>query len=87
MSDFKVGDTVYFMALRSYDEFGYDEHEPIKELLVDNGVISYFGINNTNAIGLVDKRGVLISDAFKSKQDCVDAFKKRLNELWITIYL
>lgn len=69
MSHFKVGDIVWFLVFTGSDSVGsvLENELEIQAIVIEPGYnLDYFN-----------------SDAafYKSKQDCINAFKKRLDEL------
>ena len=78
MSDFKVGDEVWYMG--SLSIFTHHAIEPtdifIKRLVV-RFILNKLYVCVDDIPGLEINKNLL----YKSKQECIDAFKKRLDEL------
>jgi len=80
MSDFKTGDLVYFIIPECHLGTLRPLDLSIQKAVVKSVEAKYLYVN------ISDKDGNYVdyfypSGVFKSKQDCIDAFKKRLNEL------
>jgi hypothetical protein len=77
MSDFKVGDQIFFI----YADAEYEDVSPCELTLVD-GLIREIRIGSTYTLfALIESRTIEEKNCYKSKQDCIDAFIKRLGEL------
>lgn len=79
MNDFKVGDTVYWIDNPHQDP--RDDYLNLDYIGILYGVIllvdkNFYKIKTDNCT-----RIVIFNNVYKSKQDCIDAFKKRLDEL------
>ncbi len=90
MSDFKVGDTVYFMYSQYFRKWGEDDiivyHDTLE--LLNGLVVKMCEDKDFTHVYVDGAESILIfsyfcfdDNVFKSKKDCIDAFKKRLDEL------
>ena len=90
MSDFKVGDIVYCLLAASC--FTYGGVKPNHLILIEfiicgNDINTFYYVNYAKPEKHMEcerraKPWVVSDDMlFKTKQDCIDAFKKRLDEL------
>lgn len=74
MNDFKIGDTVYYMKM----PFNFDGTISLSNLKINDGNFDRY---EDNLIWLLDGAAIYQISGYKSRQDCIDAFKKRLDEL------
>lgn len=89
MSDFKIGDEIWYtsvMGCVAVENCIEIESDTIKIIFIDkHGKVHYFtGYNVDFKDGDYDMvNGYVLepSEMYKSKQECIDAFKKRLDEL------
>lgn len=86
MSDFKVGDEIYFILNASTRNILFPiclhiEQATIEELGQTALVAIYGYIEPDNEYVLRYREQLWKGDFYKTKQECIDAFKKRLDQL------
>lgn len=88
MSDFKVGDEVYFLTTGDYYIIATTDFEVYKATVCDSQDCDDefgIGISETCVQGTCKEmpwlKKVKTFLLYKTKQECIDAFKKRLDEL------
>ena len=69
MSDFKVGDEVFYL-----EHIKCDESE---KLTPETIILKVLRLGELHNIWFIEQQ----PEYFKSKQECIDAFKRRLDEL------
>lgn len=84
MSEFKVGDTVWFLVLNFYemDVKIYGDYEAFNPSRVHVKTAIIKEIHEEDKVYFLEgSPGIYFNETYKSKQDCIDAFKERLDEL------
>ncbi|GKS62478.1 hypothetical protein YTPLAS21_19360 [Candidatus Nitrosocosmicus sp.] len=76
MKNFEVGDEIYILKMTFDDLIIY--HGRIEGYIQKNPKNNVFRVFLINSVGYTHARE---KDCFKSKQECIQAFKDRLDEL------